>query len=117
MLKKPAVLLVEYQDGRTETTAGEKAEIYGLARELCRTINDTENPDKVARVLAVGAAGVLKDKKWKTTVSEDPASDEEDGEADASALRAALKEKGVRVPPRISLEKLVELAAENGIEA
>ena len=64
MLIKPAVLLIEKADS-LETIAGEKGEVYAAARELIRTTNDSGNPDKLVRVLAISERGVLKSYRWK----------------------------------------------------
>lgn len=131
-MNKIAVLVVIKKDGSTTLKAGEKGDIYTEARELIRSINDGPAHD-VARVVALGEAGTLKSYKWKantpaahaapvapTTVEAEEEPEEGDDEAtastDAKALRAALKAKGVAVPPRISDEKLIALAIEHGVE-
>lgn len=40
-----------------------------------------------------------------------------ESDPDVKVIRDALKAKGVNVPPRISVEKLLELAIANGVEA
>ncbi len=64
-MNKPAVLLVEYATGKVDTFPGEKGDIYTSARDLIKEINDKGNPEGIARVIAFGVDGVLKDKKWK----------------------------------------------------
>lgn len=65
MLKKPAVLLIEREDGKVEILHGEKGDIYSLARDHIRNINDCGNKDRVARVTGFGVDGVLKQHRWK----------------------------------------------------
>lgn len=130
MIKKLAVLVVERADGSVEFSRGEKGEIYQKGRELKRTLNGDDSHN-VFRLTAFGKDGVIVEYKWKRNApagdvteiidaSEVPESEEEDSSddvsADADKIRAALKEKGVRVPPRIGIDKLLELAIANGVE-
>lgn len=123
MFKKLAILVVEKADGSISLSAGEKGDVATMARDLIRETNDTPAHD-VARITALGEAGVLKQRKYKANVpatlvevaTESVEVEDEDLSADADKIRAALKEKGVKVPPRISLDKLVEMAVQNGVE-
>lgn len=127
MIEKLAVLVVENGDGSVIITHGNKGEIYQEARALIHSLND--NPEHgVARVTALGHAGVLKERTWKANIpapltitqesSEDVESDEDtEPESDVGDLRKALKAKGVRVPPRINDDTLRALAVEHGVEA
>lgn len=67
-----------------------------------------KSPAEYRVVQAVGA-GIA----WRRSVkpSEDVESD-----ADTNAIRAALKEKGVKLPPRIGVDKLLDLAVKHGVE-
>lgn len=128
MIKKLAILVIEKADGSCTTKVGEKGDISAEARALIRAANDKPGHD-IERITALGEAGVLKSRKWKgaaapaapvapITDPEIPEVDEEEPEgADADAIRALLKEKGVKVPPRISLDNLIKMAQEHGIEA
>lgn len=118
MIKKLAVLVIEEADGTLTLSAGEKGDIATQARELIRATNDTE-AHGIARITAIGEAGVLKQRKWKANVTESVApaiEGSEDESPDAEAIRAALKEKGVKVPPRISIDNLLNLAVEHGVK-
>lgn len=125
-MKKPAVLIVIKSDGSVSLKAGEKGEIYTEARALIHSLNLGPAHD-VARVVALGEKGVLKSFKWKANTPtasapvQDPADEQDEGEeidspADVQALREALKAKGVKVPPRISVDNLLALAVEHGVE-
>lgn len=125
MFKKPAVLVIEKADGSVETRPGEKGDIYAAAREEKRRLNGESSHD-VSRLTAFGTDGVLIQAKWKSNfpaveavevVTESVEAEDEDLSADADKIRAALKEKGVKVPPRIGIDKLLELAIANGVEA
>ena len=130
-MNKIAVLVVLKSDGAVALKAGEKGCIYTEARELIRSLNDGPAHD-VARVVALGEAGTLKSYKWKANMpaahvapvapaaveTEDDAEEGDDtaSSTDSKALRAALKAKGVSVPPRISDDKLIAFAIEHGVE-
>lgn len=116
MFKKLAILVVEKADGSISLSAGEKGDVATMARDLIRETNDTPAHD-VARITAIGEAGVLKQRKYKANTPAAPVEvEDEELSADADKIRAALKEKGIKVPPRISLDKLVEMALQNGVE-
>lgn len=126
-IKKLAVLVIEKSDGSISLSAGEKGDVSALARDLIRKTNDTTSHD-VACITALGMTGVLKQKKWKGNLpaaapaveAVDPPADDagdEDAEGpDAEDIRAKLKEKGVKVPPRITIDNLIKLAIDNGVE-
>lgn len=129
-IKKLAVLVIEKSDGSISLSAGEKGDVSTLARDLIRETNDTTGHD-VACITALGMTGVLKQKKWKGNLPtstpavdvvetvDHPADDVGDEEAegpDAEDIRAKLKEKGVKVPPRITIDNLIKLAIDNGVE-
>ena len=117
MIEKLAVLAIDKADGTLELVAGEKGEIYTKTRDMIRELNATPG-HKVLRLQAFYKGGLLKGYKFKDNiraVSEPVESDESDDEV-AKRVRAALKEKGVAVPPRISVEKLLELANKHGVE-
>jgi len=129
-IKKLAVLVIEKSDGSISLSAGEKGDVSTLARDLIRETNDSTGHD-VACITALGMTGVLKQKKWKGNLPasapavedvdpvEAPAGDagDEDAEGpDAEDIRAKLKEKGVKVPPRITIDNLIKLAIDNGVE-
>lgn len=67
MLKKPATLLIETEDGKVETLCGEKGDIYAMAREEIRKVNDSGNSGKVSRITAFGTEGILKQHRWRPT--------------------------------------------------
>ena len=116
MIAKVAALVVEKKEGSVETVAGEKGEIDAMAKEMIRAANDDPAND-VYRITAFGSVGILKDRRWKSNAAEVVAAPaEEIEEIGATELREALKAKGVRVPPRISIESMRKLATENGIE-
>lgn len=126
-IKKLAVLVIEKSDGSISLSAGEKGKIAMDARDLIRETNDTPGHD-VACITALSMAGVLKQKKWKGNLPasapaveavDPPAGDASDEDAegpDAEDIRAKLKEKGVKVPPRITIDNLIKLAIDNGVE-
>lgn len=129
MFKKPAVLVIEKADGSVETRPGEKGDIYAIARDEKRRLNDDPTHD-VARLTMFASEGIRIQAKWKRNfpaaevveIVEEPTPEESEEEstdtsADVEAIRAALKEKGVKVPPRIGVDKLLELAIANGVEA
>jgi len=128
MIKKLAVLVIEKADGSVSTFVGEKGDIATQARNLIRETNDAPSHD-IAAITALGSTGVLKQKRWKMnlpavvapvlvpvdTLAEEL--DDEDAEGpDAEEIRAKLKEKGVKVPPRITIDNLIKLAIDNGVE-
>lgn len=126
MIQKLAVLVVEKADGTTIATPGEKGDITTKAKALIREINDSEAHD-IYRVTALGTMGVLKEKRWKANTptasapvqapsDEQDEAEEIDSPSDVQALREALKAKGVKVPPRISVDNLLALAVEHGVE-
>ena len=131
-IKKLAVLVVEKADGSISLSAGEKGDVFTAARDLIRETNDAESHD-IARITALGMDGLLKQRKWKgnfpsvpsaepvesvdsaNAPAEDAGDEEADG-PDAEDIRAKLKEKGVKVPPRITIDNLIKLAIDNGVE-
>ena len=113
MITKLAVLIIEKADGTLTLSAGEKGDVIFKAKDLIRKVNDSGDAS-YARVTALGEIGVLKQRRWKqpgVVATEDLAEG-----ADADELRAALKQKGVSVPPRISIENLINLAIKNGVK-
>ena len=119
MLNKPAVLLVEKAGGKVDTTAGELGEIYAEARRLRNETNDTGNKDSIFRIMVLSARGARAEYKFKAAIRSAPVvqePDESESDPDAKEIRAKLKALGVNVPPRISLEKLLDLAIANGVE-
>ena len=127
MIKKLAVLVIEKADGTHTLSIGEKGPITAEARELIRAANDSGSRE-FERITALGEAGVLKHKRWKGNIPAsataidpvDPPADDvgdEDAEGpDAEDIRAKLKEKGIKVPPRITIDNLIKLAIDNGVE-
>ena len=131
MIKKLAVLVIEKADGAVEIRPGEKGDIYAAAREEKRRLNGEASHD-VARLTAFGSDGIIIQAKWKSnmpvevaapvvteSVEEIPVEtedDQADASADVAAIRAALKAKEVKVPPRISVDKLIEMAIAHGVE-
>ena len=130
MIKKLAVLVIEKADGAVEIRPGEKGEIYAAAREEKRRLNG-ESSHNVARLTAFGSDGIIIQAKWKSNLptsapvveavepvgpSADDVGDEEAEGPDADKIRADLKEKGVKVPPRITIDNLIKLAIDNGVE-
>lgn len=132
MIKKLAVLVIEKADGAVEIRPGEKGDIYAAAREEKRRLNGEASHD-VARLTAFGSDGIIIQAKWKSntpavevaapaateSVEETPEEaedDQTDASADVAAIRAALKAKDVKVPPRISVDKLIEMAIAHGVE-
>lgn len=131
-IKKLAVLVIEKADGSISLSAGEKGDVFLMARDLIRETNDAESHD-IARITALGMDGLLKQRKWKKNIPSAPSvspaesvdsadaladevGDEEADGPDAEDLRAKLKEKGVKVPPRITINNLIKLAIDNGVE-
>ena len=141
MIKKLAVLVIEKADGSQDVMVGEKGEIVPAAREMIRAENDVRTGD-VVRITALGEAGVLKQRRWKLAASPSPTVDDVEAEAstegveaeagadeeaeekaeekaegpDADEIREKLKAKGIKVPPRISVDNLVKMAIEAGVE-
>lgn len=136
MIKKLAVLVIEKADGAVEIRPGEKGDIYAAAREEKRRLNGEALHD-VARLTAFGSDGIIIQAKWKCNlpvevvapiaevetgsveeivVDEDLEQEVMDSSADVAAIRAALKAKDVKVPPRISVDKLIEMAIAHGVE-
>ena len=137
MIKKLAVLVIEKADGSQDVMVGEKGEIVPAAREMIRAENDVRTGD-VVRITALGEAGVLKQRRWKLAASPAPTVDDVEAEAstegveaeagadeeaaekaegpDADEIREKLKAKGIKVPPRISVDNLVKMAIEAGVE-
>ena len=132
MIKKLAVLVIEKADGAVEIRPGEKGDIYAAAREEKRRLNGEASHD-VARLTAFGSDGIIIQAKWKANIPamevaapvvtesveetpEETEDDQIDASADVAAIRAALKAKDVKVPPRISVDKLIEMAIAHGIE-
>jgi hypothetical protein len=120
MIEKLAVLAIDKADGSLSLESGEKGEIYQKTRQMIRDLNAKPSHD-VLRLRAFYHAGVLKEYKFKANIvaatsapAVEPEPDETD--ADAKAVREALKAKGVKVPPRISIDALLKLAIENGVE-
>ena len=136
MIKKLAVLVIEKADGAVEIRPGEKGDIYAAAREEKRRLNGEASHD-VARLTAFGSDGIIIQAKWKSNIPavevaapavtesveeipeeipEETEDDQTDASADVAAIRAALKAKDIKVPPRISVDKLIEMAIAHGIE-
>lgn len=132
MIKKLAVLVIEKADGAVEIRPGEKGDIYAAAREEKRRLNGEASHD-VARLTAFGSDGIIIQAKWKSNIPavevaapavtesveeipEEIEDDQIDASADVAAIRAALKAKDVKVPPRISVDKLIEMAIAHGVE-
>lgn len=132
MIKKLAVLVIEKADGAVEIRPGEKGDIYAAAREEKRRLNGEASHD-VARLTAFGSDGIIIQAKWKSNIPavevaapavtesveeipEEIEDDQTDASADVAAIRAALKAKDVKVPPRISVDKLIDLAVAHGVE-
>lgn len=130
MIKKLAVLVIEKADGAVEIRPGEKGEIYATAREEKRRLNG-EASHNVVRLTAFGSDGIIIQAKWKSNLPastpavevvetvDPPADDAGDDDAegpDAEDIRAKLKEKGIKVPPRITIDNLIKLAIDNGVE-
>jgi hypothetical protein len=70
------------------------------------------------RVVQAVGAGIAWRRRVTPTVAPVEATEPEPDEtdADAKAVREALKAKGVKVPPRIGIDALLKLAIENGVE-
>lgn len=134
MIKKLAVLVIEKADGAVEIRPGEKGELKDFAREEKRRLNGDESHD-VARLTVLCLEGVSMQAKWKRNIPaevvapivevatesveeipEEAEDDQTDASADVAAIRAALKAKDVKVPPRISVDKLIEMAIAHGVE-
>lgn len=132
MIKKLAVLVIEKADGAVEIRPGEKGDIYAAAREEKRRLNGEASHD-VVRLTAFGSDGIIIQAKWKSNIPavevaapavtesveeipEEIEDDQTDASADVAAIRAALKAKDVKVPPRISVDKLIDLAVAHGVE-
>ncbi len=132
MIKKLAVLVIEKADGAVEIRPGEKGDIYAAAREEKRRLNGEASHD-VARLTAFGSDGIIIQAKWKSNtpavevaapavtesveeIPEETEDDQTDASADVAAIRTALKAKDVKVPPRISVDKLIEMAIAHGVE-
>lgn len=98
----------------------DKAEALAIAKA------EVNKPDAIPGeyrvVQAVGAGIAWRRKVTKPAplvqVLEPVEIEDEVDEADelAKRVRADLKAKGVKVPPRISVEKLLDLASEHGVE-
>jgi hypothetical protein len=117
MIEKLAVLAIDKADGSLSLESGEKGEIYQKTRQMIRDLNAKPSHD-VLRLRAFYHAGVLKEYKFKANIVAATAAPvvEDDTDADAKAVREALKAKGVKVPPRIGIDALLKLAIENGVE-
>ena len=72
----------------------------------------------VLRLQAFYKGGLLKGYKFKDNIraASDPVESDESDDEVAKRVRAELKDKGVPVPPRISIEKLLDLAIKHGVE-
>lgn len=120
MIEKLAVLAIDKADGSLELVAGEKGEIYQKTRQMIRDLN-AKPGHGVLRLRAFYQGGLLKGYKFKSEIIAASAPvvhepDESESDPDAKEIRAKLKALGVNVPPRISLEKLLDLAIANGVE-
>jgi len=117
MIEKLAVLAIDKADGTLELVAGEKGEIYTKTREMIRELNAKPKHD-VLRLQAFYKGGLLKGYKFKDNIraASDPVESDESDDEVAKRVRAELKDKGVPVPPRISIEKLLDLAIKHGVE-
>lgn len=135
MLKKPAVMLIEYADGSTETKVGEKGTIYAETKALIAQLNES-NPG-VVQVVALDKSGMLKGRKFKgIEIEEAPEpvasesvgapSDEQpegeqaddaqgDDEAEAKELRAKLRAAKISYSPRSGIDLLRKMVADAGI--
>jgi hypothetical protein len=113
MLQKPAVLYVEYMDGKIELLAGEKGDVYSASREKIHETNDSGNPGGICRVIGFALNGALKDKRWKNLPVEiAPENGGEGDEDEAKELRKVLREAGVSYSPRAGLDHLRKQVAE-----
>lgn len=117
MIEKLAVLAIDKADGSLELVPGEKGEIYQKTRGMIRELN-AKPGHGVLRLRAFYAGGLLKGYKFKSEIiaSAPVVEEEDDSDEVAAEVRAKLKAKGVKVPPRISIERLLEMAIANGIE-
>lgn len=117
MIEKLAVLAIDKADGSLSLESGEKGEIYQKTRQMIRDLNAKPSHD-VLRLRAFYQGGLLKGYKFKANIiAATPAPVEEsDSDPDAKEIRAKLVAKGVKVPPRISLETLLDLAIKHGVE-
>lgn len=91
-----------------------KADALTVAKTEANKLHDTFAEYRVIQAVGAGIA-------WRRSVKPDPKPVEIEDEADesdeiAKRVRADLKAKGVKVPPRISVEKLLDLASEHGVE-
>lgn len=69
------------------------------------------------RVLqAIGSGIAWRRRATPAPPAPEPVEPESTDAADAKAVRDALKVKGVSVPPRISIDNLLKLAIEHGVE-
>ena len=116
MIEKLAVLAIDKADGSLSLESGEKGEIYQKTRQMIRDLN-AKPGHGVVRLRAFYQGGLLKGYKFKAEmIAAASAPDESESDPDAKEIRAKLKALGVSVPPRISLEKLLDLAIANGVE-
>lgn len=97
-----------------------------LAAAKSESTNPVDQVTEIRVVVAIGA-GIAWRKRLVPTPSvvvtdadlAEPAEEEttDTDPADVAELRAALKAKGVKVPPRISADNLLALAVEHGVDA
>lgn len=116
MIEKLAVLAIDKADGSLELVPGEKGDIYQKTRAMIRELN-AKPGHGVLRLRAFYQGGLLKGYKFKGEIgAAAPVVEESDSDPDAKEIRAKLVAKGVKVPPRISLETLLDLAIKHGVE-
>lgn len=117
MARTVSVALVARADTVEILESGrDKAKCLAAAKDYIATAKPSEL-EEVFLLSALGGA-VQYRKRLLPSAADVVVEDLEDDDqsADASAIREALKAKGVKVPPRIGLDKLLELAIANGVE-
>jgi hypothetical protein len=110
----PSVTIGIKHDGSVEVyhASVDKSEAIKVAKDKAN-----EPGADVAEIRVVCAIG--SGTAWRRRIraaAPAPAQEEEAGDADVKAIRAALKEKGVQLPPRIGVDKLLDLAVKHGVE-
>lgn len=106
----PSVTIGIKQDGTVEVYHASMDKSKALDAAKAKANEPTSEVIDIRVVCAIGAGIAWRRRVVPTVV------DESESDPDAKEIRAKLKALGVNVPPRISLEKLLDLAIANGVE-
>jgi hypothetical protein len=107
----PSVTIGIKQDGTVEVYHASTDKSKAVEAAKAKANEPTSEVIDIRVVCAIGA-GLA----WRRRVVPSAPVEESDSDPDAKEIRSKLVAKGVKVPPRISLETLLDLAIKHGVE-